>query len=248
VRPTKSTIKAMLAPHPGALRSAAKVYGLSNAFRAYFRRAEHDFLRDVAALNPDVFFLQIGAHDGKTDDHVHFFVRNHGWKGILVEPVGELFRRLLQNYEGITGLVFENAALAEEDGSRPFYRVRKSTDPDWCSQLGSFRRDVVLSHKYVIPGIEHHVVEERVRCISLQSLMTRHRVSRLDVVVIDTEGYDLQILRQIDLARYRPQLVIYEQKHLSPTEKREAIQLLKRHGYRVHRIGVGWNNAATRNG
>jgi hypothetical protein len=76
--------------------------------------------------------------------------------------------------------------------------------------------------------------------------MRRHNVERIDVIVIDAEGYDYQILSQIDLVSYRPDLIIYEQTNLLGPERRAAMEFLRAAGYRVRRTGIGWNNAAIR--
>lgn len=242
----KLRVSSALAGHPTLRTLAIRTYTLPNAIVAPLRDTEAGLLAELAA-EKQVFFLQIGAHDGKTDDHIHSFVRKYGWRGILVEPVKPLFDRLVENYRGAEGLIFENKAVAADNGSHTLFRVRDDADlPDWCSQLSSLRRDVVLRKSYLAPKFERYLIEEQVNCVSFANLMACHGVTRLDVILIDTEGYDFEILRQVDFDRYRPRLVIYEQKHLSPAEKKQALRLLESHGYSVKRIGVGWNNAAVR--
>jgi FkbM family methyltransferase len=248
--PTKS---AMTGRATAAIRSSLwPVHtGARRAYHALaqrLRKSEAELLSEIAVQCPDVYFIQIGAHDGKTGDHLHFFVRTFGWKGILLEPVRPLFESLRRNYEGVPGLTFENAALAEHDGTGSFFRVEAAGMPEWCSQLGSFRRDVIVSHKKFIPEIEQHLIEDHVICISFRTLVQKFAIQRLDIVLIDTEGYDLKVLEQIDFSMFQPRLIIYEQKHLSKSDKARASELLSNAGYRIHRIGNGWNNAALRKG
>lgn len=202
-------------------------------------RPEEEWLEDFANGRPDVFFLQIGANDGKTDDRLYQLVRGRGWRGVLLEPVKHLFDRLVSNYAGSQGLIFENSALGEKDGKAAFYHLRQTGDsiPHWYDQLGSFRREVVLSHGQAIPDIQNYLVEESVDCISFGSLVMRHNIERIDLILIDTEGYDLEILRTIDLDRFQPALIIYEQKHLSSADKARAVALLRGHGYKVYPCG-----------
>src|SRR5262249_18075468 len=60
--------------------------------------------------------------------------------------------------------------------------------------------------------------------------------------VIDTEGYDLEILRQLDLIRFRPDLIVYEHKHLNELERTIAADLLIANGYSVQ--STAWANTA----
>ena len=155
---------------------------------------------------------------------------------MLVEPVRYLFDGLVTNYAGTPGLAFDNLALGTEDGQATFYRLRQTEDPmpDWYDQLGSFNREIVLSHRTSIPNIEDYLVEETVECLSFRTLAARHQIGRLDLILIDTEGHDFQVLQNIDLRRVRPKMLIYEQKHLAAEDKAAAIRLLRRHGYVVH--------------
>lgn len=207
-------------------------------------RSEAEWLRRIFGSRIDVFFLQIGAHDGKTDDYIYPIAWSQGWHGVLVEPVPSLFKRLVENYAD-SDMRYENAALARQSGTMPFYRLRESDDPrlpKWYDQLGSFNKNVVFSHRESIPDFDRLFTVETVECITCDDLCRRHSVTKIDLILIDTEGYDLEILRTIDFHRLHPTLVIYEQKHLSNEDKSAAQGLLKSCGYKIYPIGS--NNAA----
>jgi FkbM family methyltransferase len=208
-------------------------------------KTERDYLFDLARRRGrDVFFLQIGANDGVRWDPIHYFVSRYGWSGILMEPVRRLYDSLVANYRNERGLIFENVALAETDEPRTFYRVNMTNDlPDFCDGLGSFNRDIILSHRSLVPDIEKHIVEEVVECLSFRSLTAKHRTKRIDLVMIDVEGYELAILRQIDLVQFRPELIIYEHAHLAEDDQKAAEQLLSSHGYNVYQV-LGTNSVA----
>ena len=234
----KASIGRQLRPYPsmfGWTRRIGNVFGFTSPM-------DYDYIFDLARRRGrDVFFLQVGANDGLLDDPIHYLVRGYGWRGILMEPVPHLFNRLRANYRGAQGPIFVNAALSEIDGSAIFYRIRMADHlPAWCEGLGSFRRDVILSNRNDVPDIESHIVEESIESISFRKLIDRYQPPRIDLVVIDTEGYDLQILRQIDLLRFKPELIVYEHKHLTESERRTAADLLSAHGYRV--VSTRWAN------
>lgn len=232
-----------LAAHPGLFRTAKQLfYRLGGTVY----RTEREWLRTVFGDRKDVFFLQIGANDGKSDDCVYPFVQAYSWQGVLIEPVRYLFDRLVANYQGVDGLVFVNKALTERDGKRAFFRLRETDDalPDWYQQIGSLRSEVILSHRSTIPNIDDYLIKEEVDCISFSTLIRHEFVKKLDLILIDTEGYDYNILKTIDFNRFQPLLIIYEEKHLSAVEKDEARRLLRSYGYVVHPIGA--NAAATR--
>src|SRR6266481_6003650 len=57
----------------------------------------------------DLFFIQIGANDGVSNDPLYKFVIEYGWAGILVEPLPQVFEVLRRNYADKPNLKFLNA-------------------------------------------------------------------------------------------------------------------------------------------
>ena len=99
------------------------------------------------------------------------------------------------------------------------------------SQLATLNREVLLKHRSSIPEMESLLIEERVPTVRLDTLLVRHGVSRIDLLVIDTEGHDCEILRALDFTRFRPVLLMFEHQHLSANDKAAAYALLETHGY-----------------
>jgi FkbM family methyltransferase len=193
------------------------------------------------------FFIQVGAHDGTALDPLRAEIVRRPWSGIMVEPVPYVFERLRANYGRNRRLILENAAIADTDGVRDFHHLPQADDPSlwkWYDALGSFRRDVVLRHRELVPDIEERIVTTAVPCLTFDSLCRKHGVDRVDIVQMDTEGYDLEVLRLIDLQRWQPALVMYEHIHLDDDEQREAGALLDECGYR--RMADDMNTLALR--
>jgi FkbM family methyltransferase len=198
-------------------------------------RNDWDFLYALARKQKDVFFVEIGANDGISGDFLHHFVKQYKWRGIAVEPVPDIFAKLQRTYQDESNVVPFCAALAERDGTAKFYRVQPGEDvPEACSQLGSFSRDLIVSHKPLFPSIEERIVEVEVKATRFDTLARQFGIEKIDVIVIDTEGYDFEVLKQIDFHRFRPSIVIYEHLHLSPVVKERSQVLLNENGYDVH--------------
>ena len=212
-------------------------------------------LAAFAEVCPRAVFVQIGSNDGLQQDPLRFFIETCDWCGVMVEPVPFIFDRLQAHYRGHPRLRLENCAIADRDGELPFYHLAQAVPgehrPSWYDLLGSFHRDVILKHAYEIPDLEHRIVQRDVRCLKFESLWRRHRFTDPDLIFIDTEGYDWEIIRQIDLTRYRPVILIYEHCNLSAVDHADAQALLKRYGYELEDEGldtVAINIAALRFG
>lgn len=194
------------------------------------------------AAYPDATFVQVGANDGDARDPIRTQIERRHWRGIMVEPVPYVFARLEKRYGNHPRVQLEMAAIAEQPGFLPFYHLREADEGEevwsWYHALGSFKRDVVLSHKTLIPDIEDRLTEIEVPCVNFNSLCERRGLERLDLLQMDTEGYDYQVLRSVDLDVWRPRLIVYEHHHLPPEERRAARELLTEQGYLTFEHGL----------
>ncbi|HEU0157086.1 MAG TPA: FkbM family methyltransferase [Stellaceae bacterium] len=184
----------------------------------------------------DIFFIQIGANDGISNDPLYKFVTRHNWSGILVEPIPEVYEILKENYKNYPNLQFLNVAIGESDGFRTLYTVKIDADTfKKAHQYSSFRKDVVAQQTQWVPDIADRITETRVRCISLATLFAEAGGREIDILQIDTEGYDYEILKLVDFNQTRPSLICYEHCNLTKTEMTAAAELLVEQGYRLTR-------------
>lgn len=209
------------------------------ARRAEVRLAGPKLLRAFADAFPSAVFVEIGANDGEQHDHLRPMIVERDWRGVMVEPVPYVFERLRDNYAALERVTVENAAVADRDGRRPFYHLAPSADyrseglPQWYDGIGSFSRDAVLDHRRLIPDIETRLVQTDVPCLTFDSLCAKHGLTHVDLLLVDTEGYDHEILRQIDLSAHRPALVVYEHYHLGEHDQESCRQELRAAGYEL---------------
>lgn len=199
-----------------------------------------DVGRLVAAFGrayPQAYFLQVGANDGALYDPLRREILRRNWRGIMIEPVPDVFERLAANYEGYSRIALENVAVASEEGERPFYHLQRVADPQaeglpvWYAALGSFHKDVILSHRDLIPEIDRRLVTRTVRCTTINRLCDKHHVGRADLIQIDTEGHDYEVIKLVDFDRLKPRLVLYEHHHLSDGDRLACQAHLARFGF-----------------
>jgi FkbM family methyltransferase len=207
------------------------------------RLAGPRIIRAFAETNPAAFFVEIGANDGEQHDHLRPILERWPWRGIMVEPVPYVFERLKRNYGKQDLVVLENAAIADRDGELPFYHLAQASEserpelPQWYDGIGSFSRDAVLNHAGYVPDIEQRLVRTNVPCLTFESLCRKHGVERVDLLLIDTEGYDHEILKNIDWKVHRPRLVVYEHYHLDPADRARTQSRLEQLGYEIKEEG-----------
>lgn len=196
-------------------------------------------LRALSQDLGDVRFVQIGSHDGQLGDPLREFIRYRGWKGVLVEPLPQIFQRLTATYADVPGLRFEQAAISDRSGTLTFHFVEEAPEderaslPPWYLQIGSFDRAHVMKHADRIPRLAERVREAPVPAITFDELCARNGVQRVDVLHVDTEGHDVVILRTVDLDHWQPKLVMFEHEHAAPGDLRAYLETVRRSGYDV---------------
>ncbi len=77
-----------------------------------------------------------------------------------------------------------------------------------------------------------------IRCSSFQTLVKENQVENIDLIHIDTEGYDYEILKLFPFDDYQPTVVIFEHSHLSQEDRKAATEMLESQGYNISSYGA----------
>ena len=234
-----------------ALRWRKLVIRLQNVLRRRFGLEVHAFRPDPPGCNvlalaisdvvlrrvlaggrpSDVTFLEIGANDGVTGDPIHSFVIRYGFRGVCIEPQPDAFAKLQATYHDHPGIVCEQAAIGATEGTTSLYRFRPGPGvPEWAHLLASFSREVLVTNFQDIHG---EVESITVPTLTVATLRAKHGLDTVDLVQIDTEGYDFEIIRLLDLANFRPTIIHFEATLLLPDDRQACYAYLAEHGYTV---------------
>ena len=199
------------------------------------RSTLHGALLDLQSRADQIGILQIGAYDGESFDPLRSFLREFECQAVLVEPVQESFSRLRALYDRRAGITLVNAAITADGSPARLYRVSPDFDGDYrtLGALTTTRRDVLASHEQEFPGLSSHIEYFEVEGVSPDELLRLFDGGRPDVIVVDTEGFDWELLRLLVVDRIKPAVVYFEHKHLAAAELRESVATLTRAGYEL---------------
>jgi len=227
-------------------------------FLAYYRYAfkpkpnSLDFILERYSKSTQAFVvLQIGANDGITNDPIHKFIKRDRWSEVLLEPQNHVYHTLLKPiYRHHKELVLVNAAIGEQDGEASLYKISFSNDR-WATGLSTF----------VKPSLQHMVddgtikaraakygskppadsstwiAEEKVQVLSPQTIIKNYNLSRINLLMVDAEGFDYEVVKMVLNAGVLPLLIVFECFHLSPKDLAESEQLVHAKGYDFKRLG-----------
>ena len=186
------------------------------------------------AKAPDFFFVQIGANDGVFVDPIRPFVTRNKVAGLVVEPLHDMYAQLVANYRPYPKVTPVNTAIHATLRSVEMYRVDPAKGGQlapWAQGIGSIKRD-----HHVAAGVPTDaMLTETVSCVTLEELLHEHGVDRIDLLQIDSEGYDAEIIRMIDFQRRKPAIIHFEHGMpsgiMTPAEFKECAGLLIDNGY-----------------
>jgi flavorubredoxin len=68
------------------------------------------------------------------------------------------------------------------------------------------------------------------KCLTVQSLLKKYNVNRVDILQIDAEGYDCKILGTWDWA-FKPKIIRFEYANLTKNEQKNTIHILRGQKY-----------------
>ena len=188
-----------------------------------------------------MFFVVVGANDGKSSDpFAKILAKDTRWRGIFIEPVPYVFERLRKNYPDESRYICENLAITDGSSTLPFYYVAAEAAqkfpgelPKYFDQVGSFDRNHIVIG--LGQAIEPFIVTANVRSESFESVMARNQVGEIDFLQIDTEGFDFEVLKLVDLQKHRVGVILFEHMHLSATDQAAADRLLRDNQYDFYR-------------
>jgi FkbM family methyltransferase len=127
------------------------------------------------------FYVELGAADGVSLSNTKMFRDFLGWRGLLIEPVPELFERLKMKRPGD---ILVNAAVSEKEGDVEF--LGKGTTAGMVHAMCDAHK------KTFYPG---ETSTYPVKGVPFRKILSQARVRAIDFLSIDAEGGELEVLK-----------------------------------------------------
>jgi len=151
--------------------------------------------------------IDIGANDGKTLSNSLFFI-DKGWKAHLFEPNKNVFEKLSNLHKSNSKVLCWNLGIADFDGEREFYESGSLISKDDYSLVSTLHEDEMKrwgeSVQFTKTKVKFRKWETWCKSVFVTPETT------FDYISIDAEGEDWSILQQIDLNRFKTQVLCVE--------------------------------------
>lgn len=174
--------------------------------------------------NKDIFIMNIGAMDGVMFDELIGYTNMYNFKGLYVEPIPYLFEKLTSNIQS-TGNLFENSAVSDYNGEIEMMTIDRKVIDDGLVHSCFYGMSAVfppkngLGSEFDRETVEKYGKKVTVKCLTLDKLLRKHNVKKIDIFKVDAEGHDYIIFKQIDFDEFRPKVIRIEWINLSEEEQ-----------------------------
>ena len=165
-------------------------------------------------------FIEFGAYDGVIFSNTHLLEKQFGWTGILIDPIPSHYESMKQTRHC---KLIHGAITAEHQESVLIEELP-------ASDLSRFVKKRKIFKKI-----------HEVKALTLQEVIDQNLTSKeIDFLSIDIEGEDLEILKSLDLSRYKIKAICVEHNFRKGSDK--IIDFMHKNGYELVYIEFSKND------
>lgn len=133
--------------------------------------------------------IDVGAHSGE----VTMKARSLGYRVFAFEPNPKVASKFVRLHAGDPKVFLSRAAL--------------SSGPE---EIRSFFTSDISTISTLTPFHRSHVEQNRVFTSTLRTFLSQWEIDSVDVLKVDTEGYDLFVLQGYDWSKHKPRAIVCE--------------------------------------
>ena len=166
------------------------------------------------------FFIELGANNGLLQSNTAYLEKKMEWSGILIEPSLKGYEACKKNRPNSVCL---NYACVSNDYKDDYIEGDfKDNHP-----MGSINGNRLGRQNMV-----------KIKAITLEKILDEHCHTNIDFLSLDTEGYELEILKGLNLNKYRPKFMLIE---IYTKDYENIVNFLNLQNYKLHSNFTNYN-------
>ncbi len=159
------------------------------------------------------FFIEVGANNGYSQSNTFFLEKRLGWHGICIEAIPSLYEEC-KRCRGKSSVY--NCALVAADYCHPTIKIHYAGMMSAVSGALKTETDL-LTH--IEAGLDSQGLENSyqidIPARTLESILDETSdLPQIDFFSLDVEGYELNVLKGLNLVKNRPRLILVEARFL----------------------------------
>ena len=165
---------------------------------------------------------------------------------VLVEPLSVHNTSLLDCYLNIKNKFIENIIITDEENSETPIYFHKQDGLEYGNnyELASLNKQHCFNIRNHYD--ESELVSLKLPNLTINNLFDKYKIQHIDLLFIDTEGYDSKIIKNIDFTKFSINEIYYENLHVNTYELRTFL-IEKNYSIQENVLTYGWNDRAIKN-
>jgi FkbM family methyltransferase len=152
------------------------------------------------------FFVDVGAHDGKSLNNTLYFEENNNWTGINVEPIKKVYNDLLVNRPNCINI---NCAVCNNDGNTEFICNTGYTEMiSGIKDTFDKRHIQRLQRENKHYGSTTELIEVETK--KLETICDSNKISHINYLSIDVEGAEFEVIKSINFDKVYIDVIGFE--------------------------------------
>ena len=140
------------------------------------------------------FFVDVGAHDGLSLNNTLYFEKYNKWTGINIEPINNVFNKLMKNRPDCINL---NYAVCNYNGETDFLLNIGNTEMlSGIKESYDNRHLNRLNHENNIYSSNTKII--KINTIKLETIFDKYNIKNINYLSIDVEGGEFEVIKSIN--------------------------------------------------
>jgi FkbM family methyltransferase len=188
---------------------------------------------------PGGFFIEAGANDGYTQSNTYYLEKKLGWGGLLIEGIPELFQKCRETRPGSRVV---HCALVSPDFADATVRMHFA---NLMSVVDGAMKTAEAQQAHIEDGLDVQHLDRSytvdVPARTLESVLDETpRPPEIDFFSLDVEGHELDVLKGLNVDKYRPKYILVEARFFEDVnaflaKRYDLVEQLSHHDYLYRR-------------
>ena len=212
-----------------------KFYKIYLYYNLYIRNFKYIFQKSYSQFNDDIFikkffqnkigtYVDIGCHHPFRLSNTFLLYKN-GWKGINIDLVQlniDLFKIIRPKDRNIC------CAISNKNGTSKVFIPNGNLLSSEISIKKNYSNIIKKYHNnsFIIKKINTYTFEKILKKFKI-------KIAKIDFLKIDIEGKDFEVLKNINLKKYKPKLICIETFNLDKKNKKNIYKYIKNIDYKL---------------
>lgn len=178
-----------------------------------------EWIRDnIEFEDQELFFVDVGAHDGISSSNTGYFEIELGWDGICIEPNSLVFDKLKEN----RNCKLYNCCAGSENKEVDFLLIT-----GYAEMLSGIYSEYDKNH---LTRIDNEIINNggkkeliKVKSYPLKEILKENNVKKIDYLSIDVENAEMEVLKGINFSEVDIRVISIENCEYNDSAKKYLI-------------------------